>query len=143
MMSPDQIKEYFTILSPFFDAMKSLGVKGFEMALRQNYIYVIQDAIVLVFTTVLFLVVLSILRKVSQTTRVYNRTDECYKGIIDIIARDVDDTGFPIALTLVVATVVWSAVFFGEVFPMVNRLLNPEWTTLMDVVNLVGALAGK
>jgi hypothetical protein len=159
-MDAATLKAAQDILTPLFTKLGELGAAGFELAIRQNYVYVAEDALVVIIATIIFLIILASIRKalqaevddvvwVSENGKEYKESyghenekltkkTTYYEGIADFIARDGSDVAGMIALITGALSVIYLCVVIPCLFGIVERCINPQFQALMDIIHLVG-----
>jgi uncharacterized membrane protein len=163
-MDPNTIKAASDAMKPLLDKLGQLGAKGFELAIRQNYVYALQDALWICVSLIFMLVVWLFLRGLIRAEKedayklkgkIVHRnmtTDDegnllpgvtivkvpCYKGIFDYGENGRGDSGWVIivmALVVGIGLIVICAVSFA----MIPRLLNPEYMALKDILGMLSS----
>jgi hypothetical protein len=158
-MDAATLKAAQDILTPLFTKLGELGAVGFELAIRQNYVYVAEDTLVVIVATIIFLIILASIRKavqaeedtvvwVSEDGKEYRdsyghnekltKKTTYYKGIVDFIAREGSDYSTGVAIVTGVLSVVYIGTVIPCLFGIVERCINPQFQALMDIIKLVG-----
>ena len=128
-MNPDTIKAATEALKPLLDKLGELGAHGWELAVRQQYVYAITNTLLLVLAVCVCAALGSFLRK---RIAAWEKPNYC---IWDHYCQTGEGMLLTIAFcVLLVATVVGIFVGLG---PIVGRFVNPEWYAIQSLVGLV------
>lgn len=139
IMDPRDIERAKDAFEPLFNELKRIGAKGFELALKQNYVYAAWDILAIIGCFLLIVLAsrfaLIPWKWVKQQNKDIDKASE-KKTYFDWEKKacSEDKTTVLVSWLVIIASLI--AIIIVACF-LSSRLINPEWATIMDIFKLV------
>lgn len=127
-MNADTIKAASEALKPLLDKLGELGAHGWEIAVRQQYVYAISDALLLAFFVCATIALGRIFFLRSNRFDPKRQWEDAYWETAE---------GMIVVLSLGVVAVTAIVILCAVGGSIAGRFLNPEWYALQSLLALV------
>jgi hypothetical protein len=128
-VNAETIKAASDAVKPLLDKLGNLGLQGFELAVRQQYVHAASTAVVLVALFAALLVSLR-LHNGAWARKKADRPDADW-----FYWADVEGGGWVLAVSVSAAALLLGLIFCLE--PTIGRVINPHWYALKEIIDLL------
>jgi amino acid transporter len=128
-VNAETIKAASDAVKPLLEKLGNLGLQGFELAVRQQYVYAISYTLVVVFFVTMFVAAL----RYHNGAWAHYKEGEPKANWFDW----ADFDGFLPVVVLSVATLALVICLAVVAEPTIGRIVNPRWYALKDIISLI------